>query len=410
MLGRLFKIGAGLLAMSGIYIGTVGQSGLNTTNQNLCDLVNSLSPYTFEGCKIQVWIATLWGVLAAVALVYLVFVGIWGIVRLLRRAWHTRSPPPLETPANLADKADSVARRIHGLAAKYPQVMPHDSAYSGHQTNDLTNALYMREYQENIATDVRGVLADADRVEMLDHADGIYARNAVIARRGVEKIAGVLARIASNVRAGGRRPLPPGEFETEPSGDPYLEGKVSGGSGAEGPGGPAELTAARDMIIGPGAELKGGDDGAGGPGGPLSVRAGDVRRPTVAAKWINMRDAFVLICEMLGLDDVSDPRADRRDRLWPEIRQKARDSDIIIRGRPMPAGGFHDSAPMEDIAREHWRDFDFEPTRYMPGTEDNEVTFGQTIRQNTARNYMTFDRYYDLHADANQLTRMQWNG
>ena len=83
MRGRLLKAGAGLLVVSGGYTWTVGQSGLNQTNQNLCDLVNSLSPYSFEGCKVQLWIVGLWGLLCVAAFVYLA----WAAVGFFRRKW-----------------------------------------------------------------------------------------------------------------------------------------------------------------------------------------------------------------------------------------------------------------------------------------------------------------------------------
>ncbi|MBL6618127.1 MAG: hypothetical protein ISP49_06605 [Reyranella sp.] len=139
------------------------------------------------------------------------------------------------------------------------------------------------------------------------------------------------------------------------------------------------------------------------------TQADEIFPPSASTpNWINMRDAFIQICNLKGLSDETDPTADRRVDLWPQIRQKARDGEILVRGRPMAAGRFDDSAPSEDIPRVHWRDFDFEPTRYMPDVDDNDVRFGQTIRQNTNSNYVNFDRYCDLHVNSSAIAHIEW--
>lgn len=101
-MGWIIKAGAGLLVMSGGYVWTVGQSGLNNTNQNLCDLVNSLAPYTFEGCKVQLWIVGLWALLCVAAAVYLGALAVRWLIGSLR-------PVPVATGAAQAGPIPSAA-------------------------------------------------------------------------------------------------------------------------------------------------------------------------------------------------------------------------------------------------------------------------------------------------------------
>jgi len=91
--------------MSGGYVWTVGQSGLSTTNQNLCDLVNSLSPWAIGGCRVQLWIAWLWCVLAAAAAIYLLGAAFMSIRRSLRARRRTTAVIPSAAPTITANGA-----------------------------------------------------------------------------------------------------------------------------------------------------------------------------------------------------------------------------------------------------------------------------------------------------------------
>jgi hypothetical protein len=61
----------------------------------------------------------------------------------------------------------------------------------------------------------------------------------------------------------------------QPNADAIILGKVAGGSGKDGAGGHVRITAAHNVMIGPGSSVTGGDGGPGGPGGNAEVRAGD---------------------------------------------------------------------------------------------------------------------------------------
>src|SRR5665213_710513 len=132
----IIRIALGLFALSGGYIWTVGQSGLTNTNQNLCDLVNSLSPVAFDGCRVQVWIAALWAVLSVVAATYLLFVGARGALRMARGSGPLSSPnpsmPQAPTPSvttvslrdDICSEANAVGAKIFALTATYQPQMP----------------------------------------------------------------------------------------------------------------------------------------------------------------------------------------------------------------------------------------------------------------------------------------------
>jgi len=76
-IARIFA--AGLVAMTGGYIALVGQTGLNPTNHNLCDLYKSVTGLPYVSCKFEFLILTIWKYAAIIAFLYLLFeVFRWG--------------------------------------------------------------------------------------------------------------------------------------------------------------------------------------------------------------------------------------------------------------------------------------------------------------------------------------------
>lgn len=61
----------GLAALSVGYTWTVGQSGLASTNRNLCDLWQSLGFWKYDACEFQYWLLVLWALLSIAAAIYL---------------------------------------------------------------------------------------------------------------------------------------------------------------------------------------------------------------------------------------------------------------------------------------------------------------------------------------------------
>lgn len=144
-MGWITRTGAGLLVLSGGYIWTVGQSGLSTTNQNLCELVNSLSPVTFEGCKVQLWIAGLWVALSVAAGIYLVALTLIWVVRRVQRP---RQMPPIDqSPAGqgggggIQVSNERIDSGGHGSSANATSARSQPKAYYSRDIEILISAL-----------------------------------------------------------------------------------------------------------------------------------------------------------------------------------------------------------------------------------------------------------------------------
>jgi len=178
-----------------------------------------------------------WFGITAPSFVYVVsFATSWGPPLLLAAAtmWiyhrlHTRRRSQEVAPGNggqpegstsIEKQAENIARRINGLSAKYPLMMPDHPEYQrvGRDRNEAAEAAYMREYQENIATDAQRVMAAANLQGRLDTNDRIYVNETVISRRGVEAIRRILMQIAvgfvdqpknaASVQSPGAAPVP----------------------------------------------------------------------------------------------------------------------------------------------------------------------------------------------------------
>lgn len=108
MLGkRLLQFWALLAAMTGGYIGLVGQSGFAAANQNICELVNSFELFQLEKCNVQVWIAYAWLFLLAVAASYLAFlVAVWAVRRRTKLADGSTSDPDQTTATESTARPD----------------------------------------------------------------------------------------------------------------------------------------------------------------------------------------------------------------------------------------------------------------------------------------------------------------
>ena len=96
---------------------------------------------------------------------------------------------------------------------------------------------------------------------------------------------------------------------------------------------------------------------------------------------INMQEAFELICGRLnvprhGHDTKS---TDARLNIFHELRQKARDGAIVIRGREQPFGALLGMyKPRENIPAEHWKNMDFDSVRYIFATEPQTIVEAAT--------------------------------
>ncbi len=91
---------------------------------------------------------------------------------------------------------------------------------------------------------------------------------------------------------------------------------------------------------------------------------------------INMQDAFELIAERIGIPmhGHDTKSTDARLTIFRDLRQKARDGTIIIRGREQPFGMLGSSyKPRENIPPEHWKRMDFDSVRYIFATERETI-------------------------------------
>lgn len=107
--------------------------------------------------------------------------------------------------ASLAEEAEAVARRINALGVKFPIMMPDQPDWQ--KSNKAADDYYMREYREEIATDVQKIIGRAHHRKLLDPTDTPYLMYNVVARRGVEEVGRILLRIAENERSGTFEPL-----------------------------------------------------------------------------------------------------------------------------------------------------------------------------------------------------------
>ncbi len=85
---------------------------------------------------------------------------------------------------------------------------------------------------------------------------------------------------------------------------------------------------------------------------------------------INLQQAFHLICERLGITSRGGgtEEVDARLNVFRDLRQKARDASVVIRGREQPYGALMGMyKPREAIPAEHWRNMDFDAPRYIFG-------------------------------------------
>jgi len=339
----IIRIALGLFALSGGYIWTVGQSGLTNTNQNLCDLVNSLSPVAFDGCRVQVWIAALWAVLSVVAATYLLFVGARGALRMARGSGPLSSPnpsmPQAPTPSvttvslrdDICSEANAVGAKIFALTATYQPQMPvtnpkYQALNAGiHADNAAAEKVVVAKYLTDLSGEVRRIGERAKAQGFLSENDAwmISQRPAVV--RAIEEFGAILFRIG-----------------TPPS--------------------------------------------------------GGVDKP------INMHEAFKLICGLRRLDGATDPKAEGRIKVFPDIRQLARDGKLVIRGRPIPKGMHDSTSPQENIPAEHWRHYDFEETVYMTDDDERNVRFASTSINYANR--LSIDRYNDLSVNEREIYRL----
>lgn len=98
-------------------------------------------------------------------------------------------------------------------------------------------------------------------------------------------------------------------------------------------------------------------------------------------KEINMQEAFELIVERLGIPmhGHDTKSTDARLTIFHDLRQKARDGTITIRGREQPFGA-HGGIfkPRENIPPEHWKNMDFDSVRYIFATEHQTIVEAAT--------------------------------
>lgn len=66
------RILSGLCVLTFSYVWTVGQTGLNATNKNLCELWNAVWPWPWQDCTFHTAILVLWAVGAVVSIVFLI--------------------------------------------------------------------------------------------------------------------------------------------------------------------------------------------------------------------------------------------------------------------------------------------------------------------------------------------------
>lgn len=103
--------------------------------------------------------------------------------------------------------------------------------------------------------------------------------------------------------------------------------------------------------------------------------------PEVSDEEINMQQAFHLICDRIGVTKRGggNDEVDARLNIFRDLRQKARDGKIIVRGRLQPLGFLAGAyKPREPIPSEHWGKMDFDPVRYIFAETTEFVTETQT--------------------------------
>jgi hypothetical protein len=100
---------------------------------------------------------------------------------------------------------------------------------------------------------------------------------------------------------------------------------------------------------------------------------------------INLQEAYRLISDRLGLNDRlgGDADADARLAIFAGLRQKARDGDIVVRGRQQRATGVSGMyKPREAIPPEHWRAMGFDIGRYVFGDAEDLIRVAATQPDN----------------------------
>jgi len=124
---------------------------------------------------------------------------------------------------------------------------------------------------------------------------------------------------------------------------------------------------------------------------------------------INLQQAYQLISDRLGLNDRlggdADADAEVRLAIFADLRQKARDGEIVVRGRPQRATPVSEMyKPREAIPPGHWRAMCFDIARYVFGdTEDLiQVAATQADNDNDRRNP---EPYIDLVVSRRTIER-----
>lgn len=124
---------------------------------------------------------------------------------------------------------------------------------------------------------------------------------------------------------------------------------------------------------------------------------------------INMQQAFHLICDRMGVTRRGGENAevDARLNIFRDLRQKARDGKIVVRGRLQPFGHLGGTyKPREPIPPDHWSKMDFDAVRYIFAETSEFIAETQTEADHE-HDRGNPDPYFDLVVSREAIQR-EW--
>ncbi|TAJ37858.1 MAG: hypothetical protein EPO55_17595 [Reyranella sp.] len=127
--------------------------------------------------------------------------------------------------------------------------------------------------------------------------------------------------------------------------------------------------------------------------------------PPSQEKWIDPRQAYLLVCRLRGLDDKGDAKGADKFGVFFRMRQYACDGELLVRGRPTSPDAKYAYPPRRPIPAQHWEECDFSSKTYILKEDRDDIHDASTQRDGLAddgiigtysRNRQADVRYFDL--------------